>query len=204
MYRRRSLFGPIILVVFGTMFLVRNFRPDIPVWHLFGQYWPILLIALGVLKLIQAMMPDDPNSQPRPVMTGGEVFMIFLLCLLGLAIFRGRNMNVDIPDLGPLWGTDYNFNHEVHQTVAEAQPEILVANPSGNVSIEGADIKAIEVKADKRVRAMEESEANRIDNQAQIAISHEGSQYVVRADNPSSGRRFSYSANLEIRVPHGA
>ena len=77
--RRRSLFGPIVLVMFGTLFLVRNFRPDIPVWQLFSQYWPLLLILLGVLKLAQALGHDDPNVPPRPVITGGEIFLIILL-----------------------------------------------------------------------------------------------------------------------------
>src|SRR5260221_5892064 len=79
MGRRASLFGPILILMFGAIFLVRNFRPDIPIGHLFGQYWPLLLIFLGLMKLVQAFSPQDPAQPGRPLMTGGEVFLIIIL-----------------------------------------------------------------------------------------------------------------------------
>src|SRR2546425_4521464 len=83
MRRRGSLLGPIVILIIGVMFLVRNFRPDIPVWQLFGQYWPLLLIFLGLLKLMQAISPQDPAVPQRPLISGGEVFLIIMLCIFG-------------------------------------------------------------------------------------------------------------------------
>ena len=204
MRRRGSLFGPIIIILFGTMFLVHNFRPDIEVWHLFGQYWPLLLIFLGLLKLIQAMSPQDPSLPSRPLLTGGEVFLVILLCFIGVAIFKGGRVVVDDTWLPEVFGQDYNYTQEVKQAVSEAQPDIVIVNPGGEVTVEGADIKEIEVKADKHIRAVNEDEGKRVEGEARIQITRDGSQYIVRAEPPSTRRRISYRAALEIRVPKGS
>jgi len=40
---RRSLAGPLILIVIGGVFLLRNFGVHLPVWHFFGRFWPLRL-----------------------------------------------------------------------------------------------------------------------------------------------------------------
>jgi len=203
--RRRSLFGPLVILIIGTLFLVRNFRPDIPVWHLFGQYWPLLLIALGLLKLMQAMSPQDPALPPRPMITGGEVFLIILLCLMGAAIFHAPrvNMNMDIP-WNDVFGREFTYSHETVQPVSEAQPSIVVVNPSGEVHVEGSDAKQIEVKTEKRVTAVDEDSAKQADDASPVQISREGSDYVVRVGVSNSGRHVTQHASLDIQVPRGA
>ena len=37
---RRSLAGPLILILIGVLFLLRNVGVHIPVWHFFGRFWP--------------------------------------------------------------------------------------------------------------------------------------------------------------------
>ena len=46
--RRRSLTGPILIILVGGAFLIYNLRPDIPLFDLLAQYWPFLLIAWGI------------------------------------------------------------------------------------------------------------------------------------------------------------
>jgi hypothetical protein len=48
--RRRSLTGPILIILVGAAFLIYNLRPDIPLFDLLAQYWPFLLIAWGTLR----------------------------------------------------------------------------------------------------------------------------------------------------------
>ncbi|MGA9566363.1 MAG: DUF5668 domain-containing protein, partial [Candidatus Korobacteraceae bacterium] len=50
---RRSLAGPLILIVIGLVFLLRNIGVHIPVWHFFGRFWPVLIILWGVIALIE-------------------------------------------------------------------------------------------------------------------------------------------------------
>jgi hypothetical protein len=45
--RRRSLTGPLILLIIGGFFLWRNLHPEAPVFDIVAQYWPFLLIGCG-------------------------------------------------------------------------------------------------------------------------------------------------------------
>ena len=53
--RRRSLTGPLLLLMIGGLFLWRNLHPEAPVFDLLAQYWPFLLIAWGLLRLVEVV-----------------------------------------------------------------------------------------------------------------------------------------------------
>jgi len=46
---RRSLAGPLILILIGVLFLLRNVGVHVPVWQFFGRFWPVLIIVWGVV-----------------------------------------------------------------------------------------------------------------------------------------------------------
>ena len=54
--RRRSVTGPILLILLGAGFLIYNLRPDIELFDLLAQYWPFLLIAWGSLRLVEVLV----------------------------------------------------------------------------------------------------------------------------------------------------
>ncbi|MGA8877271.1 MAG: DUF5668 domain-containing protein, partial [Candidatus Korobacteraceae bacterium] len=62
---RRSIAGPIILIVIGGLFLAKNFGFRFPVWHWFGHWWPLLLILWGVIVLIENMTAPRLGYRPR-------------------------------------------------------------------------------------------------------------------------------------------
>src|SRR5258705_13729534 len=98
---RKGLLGPLIILLLGVLFLLKNFRPEIPVWDLFGKYWPLLLILWGLAKLIEAARPAQPGVPSRPLITGGEVVLVIFLCLIGAGAYQanrfGKNINFRIP-----------------------------------------------------------------------------------------------------------
>ncbi len=49
--RRRSITGPLMLLLIGGLFLWRNLHPETPIFDLFALYWPFLLIAAGAYLL---------------------------------------------------------------------------------------------------------------------------------------------------------
>ncbi len=53
--RRRSMAGPIVLIILGIVFLLETM--GVLHWqglgHLFARFWPLLLIIWGVIKLIE-------------------------------------------------------------------------------------------------------------------------------------------------------
>src|SRR6516225_126989 len=50
---RRSIAGPLVLIVIGLVFLLRNMGVRLPIWHWFGHWWPLLLILWGVIRLVE-------------------------------------------------------------------------------------------------------------------------------------------------------
>ncbi len=49
---RRSFAGPVILILIGLLFLMKNLGFRFPIWHWFGHWWPLLLILWGVIILV--------------------------------------------------------------------------------------------------------------------------------------------------------
>ncbi|MDR1927622.1 MAG: DUF5668 domain-containing protein [Oscillospiraceae bacterium] len=67
----------VTLVVFGLLFLLRQFFPSmdyIAVLH----YWPVALILLGIEILFSALVKQKDGAQ-RPKVDGLSVFLLFLV-----------------------------------------------------------------------------------------------------------------------------
>ena len=71
--RRRSVTGPLLLLLIGGLFLWRNLHPETPIFDLASQYWPFLLIAWGVLRLIEVVVSP---ARRGPAFSGGEVVLV--------------------------------------------------------------------------------------------------------------------------------
>jgi membrane-bound ClpP family serine protease len=59
--RRRSLTGPVFLIVLGVILLVDQVVPGWGVW----KTWPVLLVVIGVMKLLDAGQPPRPPQGPQ-------------------------------------------------------------------------------------------------------------------------------------------
>ena len=59
---RRSIAGPLIMLLIGGLFLWRNFHPEVPVFDLLAQYWPFLLIGWGLLPLAEVLVFDRQGN----------------------------------------------------------------------------------------------------------------------------------------------
>ena len=63
--RRSSVIAPLLLILIGAAFLVRNVWPEIPIADLVSRYWPFLLIAWGGLRLLE-ILTWAATSKPLP------------------------------------------------------------------------------------------------------------------------------------------
>src|SRR5690349_8083150 len=89
--RRRSITGPLILILIGALFLWNNIRPDVPIWNLISLYWPFFLIGWGLLRLIE-IAASAAAEKPLPRgMSGGEVVLIVFICVIGSGMYTARN-----------------------------------------------------------------------------------------------------------------
>ena len=84
--RRSSLVGAVLLVALGLLFLYSNFRPGLDPWPLLSRYWPVLLIFLGLGKVWDQFRARDGSQAGRAWLGGGEIAVILLLVLAGIAL----------------------------------------------------------------------------------------------------------------------
>jgi hypothetical protein len=84
--RRSSLVGAVLLVALGLLFLYSNFRPGLDPWPLLSRYWPLLLISLGLGKVWDQFRPRDSSHAGRAWLGGGEIAVILLLVVAGIAL----------------------------------------------------------------------------------------------------------------------
>ena len=106
--RRHSVVGPLILIVIGVLFLLRNFGYTIPLLHNFVRYWPLLLVVIGLVRLAEFFAARSAQ-RPVPRMGGGTVFLLVIVIVAGSGLeraFHARNEinwgslrdNVDVDD----------------------------------------------------------------------------------------------------------
>ena len=91
--RRRSLTGPLLLLVVGGLFLWNNLHPEAPIFDLVARYWPFLLIGWGLIRLAEVVMWRDRGYSS---FTGGEVVLVIFICIAGSAIWNATRKSSGI------------------------------------------------------------------------------------------------------------
>jgi uncharacterized membrane protein HdeD (DUF308 family) len=59
------MMGPLILIVLGVLFLLRNFFPST---FSFGRLWPVILIVIGVVKIVEAIQRKQAGPTGKDVL----------------------------------------------------------------------------------------------------------------------------------------
>ncbi|OYW12803.1 MAG: hypothetical protein B7X34_01535, partial [Acidobacteriia bacterium 12-62-4] len=207
--RRASITGPIILIVIGLLFLLRNFIPGLQLLDLLSQYWPYGLIAWGALRLVEVLVWNQKGQfAARQGVTGGEWVMVVFICVVGSSLFWGvkqRNVWGNRISLGAWELMGEAFEYPVSGTMAVGKtPRILIDNARGNTRITGIDSEEVRVTGTKTIRAMSREDADLNDKKSDFQLVREGDTIIVRTnlDRVSTGPQMR--ANLEIQVPLGA
>src|SRR5947209_2550426 len=118
----RSLFGPLVLVTIGVLFLLRNMGvmhyETMSLW--FARYWPWLLIIWGLTKLVEYFWARRVGQPAPGIGAGGVVLLIFLImCGLTASAVKAHwgEFNFD-DDFGDgIFGTKYEFTENISQPV---------------------------------------------------------------------------------------
>lgn len=208
--RRRSLVGPLILIVVGVLFLLRNFGYTIPLLHNFVRYWPLLLVLIGLVRLAEFFAARSAG-RPAPVMGGGSVFLLILLIIAGVSLsaaFHGRDQinwgslrdNVDVDDdLMHLFGSEYSFDGEVTQPMPAAGV-VRVNCERGNVTVNNWDQPQVKVVYHKRIFAGSQDEANSTNQATTPRVQSQGNTVDVQANTEAAGQK-GVAADLDVYVP---
>ena len=207
---RRSIAGPIILIVIGGLFLARNFGFRVPVWHWFGHWWPLLLILWGVIVLIENITAPRLGYRPRYLGAGGIVLLV-LLVAVGVSAHYSSDVDwngvrdqlqMDDNDFGSIFGHPYTFEDTLEQSFP-AHANLRVVCDHGALNITPSDGDTIHVVVHKKLYAQNQTDANKYNEGSKPTISINGDTVLLNANTDGAGDH-GVEADMDISVPAGA
>jgi DUF4097 and DUF4098 domain-containing protein YvlB len=209
--RRRSMTGPVILILLGVLFLLGNMH--LVSWGrlgvLFAHYWPLLLILWGVLKLIEHQRAKQEGTTPPGIGAGGVVLLVFLV-IFGLAATHasryhwdelGQEIGIDEGDL-PIFGNAYEFDEQLTKELP-AGATVKIINDRGAVNVSISNKDEIEITAHKKIRADQQEEADKWNDQTKTLVNVSGNLVTVNANTRGAGDH-PVSVDLNIAIPRKA
>ena len=209
--RRRSLGGPVILILIGVVILLVKTRvlSGSIVAHWFAHYWPVLLILIGVIKLAEYYF-DKERGTPARGIGAGLIVLTILLIVFGLMASSAERVNwsalggeLNLPDDGDFMSGMFGSTYSYNQTVQQAFPKdasLRIVSDRGDITVTSWDEPTIKVEVNKKVRAKDQSDANKIDDSTRPTISADGNLLTLNA-NTSGGGSGAAESDLNVFVP---
>ncbi len=202
--RPASIFTGLVLLLFGVLFLLRNFRGDLGIGHIFRTWWPLLLILWGLIKLYERMAAQRQGTTAPRTVTGGEILLVLgLLTLVGLIVAKEKlepriRENQDLHDI--FGGSAYTFDLNVAPKPVPPNVRIAVRTTRGDITIRAEGSAEVQVTATKRVNAWSESEAERLAAPVTVVIEQTADGFDVHPQG-GDGESGRVGVDIEVRVP---
>jgi DUF4097 and DUF4098 domain-containing protein YvlB len=203
---RRSLTGPLIVIIVGLVFLLRNMGVHIPVWHFFGRFWPLLIILWGVIALVEHFTALRHGYRTRGL-GGGGIMLLILIVIVGLAAHHSSDVNwegmrdqmqID-DDLGGMFGNAYTFDDTLEQTFP-GDGSLRVVCDRGAINVTPSDGDSIRVVVHKKLYASNQEDANKYNAGSRPQITVNGTSVVLNANTNGAGDH-GVQTDMDIFVP---
>lgn len=208
---RRSLVGPLILILIGVLFLLGNMHivswPAIGMW--FARYWPVILIVIGLVKLGEYYLAQQRGYR-APGLGAGGVLLIIFLCLFGFGVTRGSRVNWNAvgDDMGwdngnwMWWGESYNYSDQIEQPFP-AGSSLQVVSDNGAVTVNAWEQPTIRIVVHKKVVSDSQANGDRLNSQTRPTVTTADKLLIVNA-NTTGGGSGRVQSDLEIFLPRAA
>ena len=206
---RRSLAGPLILILIGMVFLLRNFGVHLPVWHFFGRFWPLLIILWGVIALVEHFTALRQGYQTRHL-GGGGIVLLVLIVIVGLAAHHSSDVNwegmrdqmqID-DDLGGMFGNAFTFDDTLEQEFP-ANGSLRIVSDRGAINVTPSDGNTIRVVVHKKLYASNQEDANKFNAGSKPQITVNGTSVLLNANTNGAGDH-AVQTDMDIFVPSRA
>jgi len=202
---RRSIGGPLVLIIIGGLFLAHNLGWRFPLWNWFGHWWPLLLIIWGVIALV-----EHAFGGRRRGLGGGWVLLLVLLVILGVTAHYTSGydwgnvrdqMQMD-DDFGPILGNAYTYEDTLEQSFP-AHGTLRVVSDRGAVNITPSDGNTIRVVVHKKLYADNQTNGDKYNSATKPQITVTGDSVVLNANTNGAGDH-NVASDMDILVPAGA
>jgi hypothetical protein len=209
---RRSLSGPFVLIVMGTVFLLATMHVLSigRLAHLFANYWPALLIVWGVIKLVEHQRAQREGTRAPGIGAGGVVLVVMIV-VFGLIATQLEHVNwsglhdqfnFDDSDFSGIFGQSFNYNDNLEQDFP-AGASLKVIDTHGAISVHASDGNKITVVVRKRVGADNQNDADKYNNQTKPTLTAIGGLVTLDAKADAAGDH-PVETDLDISLPRKA
>lgn len=207
--RRRSIAGPVILIVIGIIILLRNVGMHLPWGYLFSHYWPVLLILWGLIRLVESMA-DSRHGYTRSSIGAGSIVLLILIVIAGTSANKTSDWNWNgvrdelhmDDDFSGMFGNSYTFDDTLEQTFP-AKGSLRVVSDRGGVTVTPSDGETLRVVVHKKLHAGSQEDANKYNDQTKPQITAGGSSVLLNANTNGAGDH-AVESDLEVFVPREA
>ena len=202
---RRSIAGPLVLIIIGGIVLAHNLGWHFPIWRWFGHWWPLLLIAWGVIALV-----EHAFGNRRRGLGGGWVLLLIVLVIIGVtahytSAYNWDNVRDQIQmddDMGGIFGNAYTYEDTLEQAFP-AHGSLRVVSDRGAVNITPSDGDMIRVVVHKKLYADDQAKGDKYNSETKPQITVTGDSVVLNANTNGAGDH-NVAADMDILVPAGA
>jgi len=208
---RRSLAGPVVLIVLGIVFLLGTM--GVLHWHMLGnwfaRYWPVLIILWGVVKLLEYQQAQREGRRAPGIGAGG-IFLLVVLIVFGLAATQasrfnweaiGKEIDIDDEDFS-FFGHSYSFDDQLAQAFPVGAT-LRVTDIRGAVNVNVSDDNQIRVVVHKRIKAESQQDADKWNAGTKPQITVNDHTVLLNANNEGAGDHW-VAIDMDISIPRKA
>ena len=208
--RRRSLAGPIVLILIGIVALLftSHMVSERALLFWFGRYWPALIILWGIIKLIEYRQDQAQGFRPRGIGAGG-VFLLIFLIMTGVTATQATKHWDEIAEHidwdGEGWnpfGESYSYDDQITADFPK-DANLHVVNDRGAVNITTSDDAQMHVTVRKRVFADKKDDADKWNADTKPQVNTSGNTVTLNANTHGAGDH-RIATDLDIALPRKA
>ena len=213
--RRRSIFGPVFLIVVGVVFLLINrgviTHKSAFIW--FAEWWPALIILWGAIKLFEYWRAQK-DGLPAPGIGGGGVVLLIFLTMFGLGVsgvYKASDqfnwsklsdeLQIDDEDISSWLGQKYDFAETIDKDFP-AGGKLRIVDIRGDIKVTPSSDGKLHVQVKKTIHAGSQDDAKKISDKiiAKTNVMDKNVTFeIVRQGDWNGGR-----IDLEVLAPKNA
>jgi Putative adhesin/Domain of unknown function (DUF5668) len=204
--RQRSFAGPIVLILIGVAFLLRNLHlVNWEFWDWFGKWWPALLILWGVIKLVEYQQAKSAGMRAPGIGAGG-VILVIILASFGFSAHKFHEMrdsgmfhmdDEDWPQF--LRGETFTFDDQLEQALTPGST-LKIVNDRGAINLNVGDGDKIKVMVRKTVHADNQSDADKYNQQTKPQLKAVEKTTTLDGNTAGAGDH-GVNADLDVYIP---
>jgi Putative adhesin/Domain of unknown function (DUF5668) len=203
---RRSIFGGLVLVLVGILFLLIRHYPQLGIGHLVRLYWPVILIVWGIAKLIDNFSARQSGDASPPWLSGGEIALIILLFVAvtgmwGFGRIRDQLGDTDSFSWNDMWvKKGVPVSEDVPPVPVKPNSSISVNTPRGDITVFADEDTDLRIVATKTVSSVSDTESSKRASEIKIDVTPVSGGFRVEPSG-ISGDRAHTRVDLEVHLP---